>query len=245
MEHTLADSLTMFRNVHKGQRGFIMACGPSINTVDLSLLEDEVVIGTSLAYKSGANLTYSFMGDKQIASQFWREIYPLPITWFVSKTIYDLYFYDRPDTYWFKGTFAKRFVIDLSNKKMYGGGTSTFLAMQFAYYLGLTDVYCIGLDHYKSYQDGIGSVKNVGKQNMDGQSLVEAKGEDTHHFTDDFYKEGTKYFLPSVHKMEASYRLARFAFENDGRNIYNLSPNTALGSDVIPIKNFEEVINEI
>lgn len=241
----MGDSLSIFKDLYKGRAGFIMSCGPTINQVDFSKLENEIIIGTSLAYKSGANLTYSMMGDRQIASQFWTEMYHLPITLLVSKTIKDTYFFDRPDTYAFEGSYGRKFCTDISNGRMYGGGTSTFLAMQFAYWLGMNPVYCIGLDHYKTYQDGLKNINITGRKNLSGQPLVTATGKDPHHFTGDFYKKGTNYFLPTIDKMEASYHLARMAYHADGREIYNLSPDTALSEDVIPRMEFDDAISRL
>ena len=234
-----------FKDKHKGKTGFIMSCGPSINTLDLSLLYGKIILGTSLAYKSGVKLTYSFMGDKMIASQVYKEINELPFTWFVSRSIKNSFFKDRPNTYAFDGAFKEKFYTDLSKGKFYGGGTSTFLAMQFAYWIGLKEVYCIGLDHYNSYDTTKMHIKEVGRSNKSEEPLVLATGEDNHHFTKDFYKEGMYYYLPTTDKMEKSYILARQAFEADGRKIYNLSPATALADWIIPRKSLEEVLNEL
>lgn len=38
------------RNIHKGERCFIMGCGPSLNDQDLKPLEDEIVIGLNADY---------------------------------------------------------------------------------------------------------------------------------------------------------------------------------------------------
>lgn len=231
-----------FKNIHKGKRGFIIACGPSLRDIDLSLLDNEIVFGTSLAYKSDAKIDYSFMGDKKIASQFWRELFYLPFHLFVSKSIMTTYFMDRPRTYYFIGSPTKRFHTDLSSGKLHGGGTSTFLAMQFAYWMGLEEVFVVGLDHYSSYEKKKAKVKKTGKKNLSGQPLVRAIGKDEHHFTKDFYGKGTEYFLPTVGKMEASYHLARLAYEKEGRKIYNASTQTALSENVLPRVNFEDII---
>lgn len=238
----MGDSLLKFKDIHKNKRGFIIACGPSLAKTDLSKLENEICFGTSLSYKSGLISQYNFMGDKQIASQYWKDIFYIPAIWFVSKSILLTYFLDRPQIYYFTGSVEKRFHTDISNGKMHGGGTSTFLAMQMAYWMGITSLYVVGLDHYKSYMNRNLNIKQTGKVNLSGQPLVKAIGKDEHHFTSDFYGKGTEYFLPTTGKMEASYKLARAAFEKDGREIYNLSLDTALSEEVIPRKSFEDVV---
>lgn len=222
-----------FKNMYKGKRGFILGCGPSLSDIDLKLLDSEVVLGTSLSYKSGAKINFSFMGDYKIASQFWTEMYNLPIIWFVSKKIMIDFFLDRPNTYFFQGA-PKGFYKDISDGRMYGGGTSTYLAMQFAYFIGIKTLYCFGLDHYDTYDYKKMDIKKTGIRNPSGEPLVVSNGKDEHHFTEDFYSEGTEFYLPTVHKMEESYLLARKAFEEDGRKIYNASTQTALSEKILP-----------
>jgi len=234
--------LGRFKDIHKGQRGFIIACGPSLKDIDLSLLNEEIVLGTSLAYKSGVKLDYSFMGDKKIASQFWKDMFYLPFHLFVSRSIMLTYFLDRPRTYYFSGSQTKKFHTDLSSGVLHGGGTSTFLAMQLAYWMGLDTVYVVGLDHYKSFSEKKIKAKETGRKNLSGQPLVTATGKDNHHFSKDYYGKGTEYFLPTVGKMEASYNLARLAFESDGRKICNASTITALSEDVLPRVTFQDII---
>jgi len=231
-----------FKDIYKGQRGFIIACGPSLKDIDLSLLNEEIVLGTSLAYKSGVKLDYSFMGDKKVASQFWKDMYYLPFHLFVSRSIMLTYFLDRPRTYYFSGSPEKKFHTNLSSGVLHGGGTSTFLAMQMAYWMGLDPVYVVGLDHYKSFSEKEIKVKETGRKNMSGQPLVKATGKDNHHFSKDYYAKGVEYFLPTIGKMEASYHLARLAYEKAGRKIYNASIETALSEDILPRVDFEKII---
>lgn len=239
-------NLKKFKDIHKDKRGFIIACGPSLKDIDLSLLDDEIVFGVSLAYKSRAKIDYHFMGDHKIASQFWQDMFYIPFTLFVSKSIMLDYFLDRPLTYYFQGheTNAKEFKTDLSNGRMYGGGTSTFLAMQFAYFMGLDKVYVIGLDHYKTYTNHEleTDLELSGQYNKTGMPLVTSKGKDRHHFTEDFYSEGVKYFLPTRDKMANSYLLANKAYWETGREIWNASTETALPEHILPRCNFEEII---
>jgi len=237
--------LSGFKDIHLGKRAFLLACGPSLNDLDLSLLEGELVYGVSLAYKSDkVAIDYHFMGDKNIASQFYKEILPLTNTWFVSKSIYDFYLKNKPNTYYFTGParHKKKFKTDLSDGKVYGGGTSSFLAMQFAYFMGIQELYTIGLDHWKTYRKGL-NVTDTGIKNPSGSPLVISNEDDIHHFTPDFYKKGVKFYTPTFSKVEASYWAARNAYEADGRILLNASADTALSEDIIPRVNFYELFD--
>jgi len=232
--------LEKFKDRHKGKRAFLLACGPSTNTQDLSFLDGELIFGVSLGYKMEVDIDYHFMGDKKIASQFYEEILPLTNPWFVSYGIYMEYLRGKENIYYFKGPNERKFSTDLSDGRIYGGGTSSFLAMQFAYYMGITEFIAIGLDHWKSYEKGL-DVKSVGIQNPSGQPLVKSMGDDEHHFTKDFYGEGVEYYTPTIPKIEEAYRMAREAYERDGRKLLNASADTALSEEIIPRVDFYTV----
>lgn len=233
-------NLEKFKDIHSGRRAFLLACGPSLNELDLSKLDDELVFGVSLGYKTGVDIDYHFMGDMMIASQFWNEVLPLTNTWFVSAGIYEQYFFCRPNTYYFVGSADKKFSTDLSSGRIYGGGTSSFLAMQFAYYMGITEFIAIGLDHWKSYEKGL-DVVDTGIRNPTGQPLVTANSDDQHHFTNDFYGKGVQYYTPTIPKIEKAYSMSREAYERDGRKLLNASADTALSEDIIPRVKFESL----
>lgn len=59
---SLVESNSALKGIHKGERCFILANGPSIKGVDLSRIKDEILFGMNLCcesfYKSGINLNY-------------------------------------------------------------------------------------------------------------------------------------------------------------------------------------------
>lgn len=230
-----------FKDIHKGNRGWLVACGPSLNNIDLSLLESEITFGVSLSYKTGLDLNYNFMGDYKIASQFYKDILELDNTWFVSERIYKEFLRNRPNTYYFSG-YKKGFNKDLSDGRLYGGGTSTYVAMQFAHWMGIETLICVGLDHYATYDTDTMDIKKLGIKNNSGEFLVRSGGKDPHHFLDDYYGHGVEFYLPTVHKMEESYEMARKTFEDSGRKLYNASVHTALPNSVIPRVIFEDIL---
>lgn len=234
-------NLEQFKDIHYGKRAFLLACGPSLNDLDLSLLEHELVFGVSLAYKNkDIHIDYHFMGDMNIASQFYKEFMVLTNPWFVSKGIFLKYLSSKLHTYYFEGPRKKEFSTDLADGRIYGGGTSSFLAMQFAYYMGITEFIAIGLDHWKSYEQGLGATE-TSKKNRSGQPLVISTGDDKHHFTKDFYGGGVRYYKPTIPKIEKAYQMAKEAYEKNGRRLVNASADTALSEDIIPRVEFESL----
>jgi hypothetical protein len=89
---------------------------------------------------------------------------------------------------------------------MWSGATVTFVAIQLAYHLGFQQVVLIGVDH---------SFTTQGKPH---QAIV-SQGNDPNHFAPDYFGKGFKWQLPDLETSEYAYRLARRAFESDGREI--------------------------
>lgn len=236
--------LRRFNKIHHGERAFILAGGPSLKDTDVTPLENEITFGVSLSYlKEGFNPSYHVIGDEIIAKQRASELsnpkvglYGL----FTSKGIYDMQIILRPRVYYFTGTMRKKFSTDFT-KPLYGGWTSTYVAMQFCYYMGFDKVYVLGLDHSWSYDD----TDVVGKwKTSDGDlyPIRKNKSGDPNHFTDDYYHEDMEWGEPNVDGMAESYLMAREAFERDGREIINVSLETKLPLDILPKMDYNDVI---
>lgn len=88
------------------------------------------------------------------------------------------------------------------------GYTVTFVALQLAYHMGFTDVALVGCDH---------NFTQKGPANM----AVTAGPKDADHFDPNYFPAGVKWQLPDLAQSEASYFLAREAFEAAGRRIFN------------------------
>jgi hypothetical protein len=148
---------------------------------------------------------------------------------FVSKGIYDAYKdkINLEQTSYFIGGGEKKFHTDLT-KPIYGGGTSSFLALQFAYYAGFQTVYIVGLDHNWNFNN----VKKVGQGA--GGDLLETIGKDKNHFSEEFYPEGIRWFKPKQDKMLEAYKMAGEAYKKAGRVLLNASIETKVPIGYIP-----------
>mgnify|MGYP001052506172 CR=1 FL=1 len=98
-----------------------------------------------------------------------------------------------------------------------GGHTATFVLLQLAYCYGFERVGLIGVDH---------------------RYTPSSDGKDRNHFTENYYREGETWEIPDLSKREVSYRVAKEMFEKDGREIINITPNSAL--DIFPKENWED-----
>ena len=226
-----------FKNIHRGQRAFLIAGGPSLSDIDLSKLKHELIYSVSLTYKAGLpHIDYHFIGDKNIVRQFADEISEIPARHlFVSAGIHITGLLNHPNMHYFTGHGERKFHGDITGR-IYGGGTSTFLAMQFAYYMGISTLFVVGLDHSWNLENTKGTGKVQG-----GKELLETVGNDLNHFGSDYYPDGVQWFDPDTEKMAEAYGWAREAYEADGRKLLNASTRTKLPENVIPRREFKSL----
>lgn len=214
---TNSKALESFHNLHLGERCFIIANGPSLVMMDLSLLRNEFTFGMNRLYlifdKMGFVPTYVSVINDLVIEQFTADIASLPTTMFLNWSQRKLFdnskniHYVRPYL-----TLEDRFEKDLT-KGIYSGGTVTYATLQLAYYMGFKEVYLVGLDH---------NFVDTGRPNA---TQVRQQSEDKNHFHPDYFPKGAKWQLPDLYRSELSYAMARQAFEADGRSIIDATVN--------------------
>jgi hypothetical protein len=91
-------------------------------------------------------------------------------------------------------------------RPVWPGATVTFVAMQLAYHMGFDEVILLGVDH---------SFTTQGKPHTE----VISQGDDPNHFAPNYFGKGFKWQLPDLETSEIAYKMARQAFEADGRKI--------------------------
>jgi len=106
---------------------------------------------------------------------------------------------------------------------IYQGHTVTFVLLELAFYFGFEKVGLIGVDHRYSF---------------DGEVGTKQTGRDINHFSEDYYGKNDTWWRPDLKKTETAYAMAKEAFEKDGREIINITPNSAL--DIFPKENWED-----
>jgi hypothetical protein len=224
--------IQVFKDLHKGKRGFIVATGPSLNDTPVKKLRGEIVFGLNRAYlKSEISFSYMLTIAEAVERHYGQEIVNLPVhACFGGRTL---------QTYPNKGNVyqlhwsqhAPAFSTDLT-KPIRQGHTVTYVAMQVAYYMGLAEVYTIGLDHYFEYP------KDKYKKLRKG---VASLGEDINHFSSDYFKEGDDHLRAEPLVTQEYYRVAQEYYENSGRILANASVRTALGEEYLPQVDFDSL----
>lgn len=228
MDSYYDNRLKDFKDIHEGERGFIVACGPSLNDTDLSLLKDEVTLTLGLSYlHEDFKSNYHFIGDKKVAMQNLEGINGIECdALFVSKGIYKEI--NNPNKHFFVGGARKGFY-DQVTKKIYGGKTSTFLALQFAHYMGLSYVYLLGLDHKWDYE----KTSSMGMRKQGKVELLKNLEDDPNHFSKDYFPKGSEWYKPDIEALEESYSMAQRAYRMTGRRLYNASIRSKLNEKII------------
>lgn len=207
--------LETIKDKHKGERLILIANGPSIKDMDLTVLKDEYTMCMNRFYiyfeKIGFVPNFFVCIEDLVLGQFADDINNLPIegkfvNWRLHKKI-DKCHYVKEDY-----AFNPFFQTDLTKPAHYGG-TVTFVCLQLAYYMGFTEVIIIGMDH---------SFKEKGRAN---KVEVRHYEKDESHFDPNYFPKGMKWRLPDLDKSEYGYEVARKHFEQNGRKIVDATIN--------------------
>ncbi|MGE4552095.1 MAG: 6-hydroxymethylpterin diphosphokinase MptE-like protein [Desulfovibrionaceae bacterium] len=198
-----------FRNRHRGERCVIMGNGPSLNRTDLDLLRAVPTFGMNKIFlllpRLGWAPTYHVAVNPLVIEQCREDILASSMPKFIGHEGRRM-LPEREDILFLTSNRREPgFTTDL-DQPLWQGHTVTYCAMQVAYHMGFSEVLLVGVDH--SYQCS-------GQPN----EKVTARGPDPNHFHPDYFSGGQSWQLPDLERSEAAYRLARQAFEADGRRI--------------------------
>jgi hypothetical protein len=205
-------ALLKYENIHKDEDCFIIGNGPSLNKMNLSLLNGYHTFGLNKIHlifeKHLLELSYHVATNpfvvEQIKDQLDNNTFACPS--FVTHYSAKKFTYRNKNVHrlftnplWF---FSKTIA-----KPINEGYTVTFVAMQIAYYMGFKNVYLIGVDH---------NFQQTGSPNQ--EQIF--KGDDVNHFHPDYFK-GHQWHLADIEGNEASYALAKHQFHETGRQIFD------------------------
>lgn len=148
------DYLKKYKNLCKGQKCFIIGNGPSLTVADLNEISKKQIksFGCNGIYKifdkTEWRPTYYFYGD---ANTFAINRYITDESvYFISDQI-DLLDDDKDKVNSFHHDFGLEedgtpFFSEKVDEKVYGGRSVTYVMMQFAIYMGFTEIYLLGMD---------------------------------------------------------------------------------------------------
>ncbi len=198
------------KNIHRGQRGFIIGNGPSLKQTDLSKLRDEFTFGLNRIYlmfpELGFTSTYFVSVNDLVIQQCVNDISALPMPKFLSWRSHRFFpTGPLPATFLYTTYDNPAFARDV-RQRVWESATVTYVAMQLAFHMGFQEVVLVGVDH---------SSNVPGKAN----ATIVSQGDDPNHFNPAYFGKGFRWQLPDFETSEIGYRLARQAYESDGRQI--------------------------
>ncbi len=232
------ESLIKYKDIHEGERGFIIGGGPSVRETNLNLLKNEIILTTGLSsFERYSN--YHFVGDESIVKQKLNILKKLSTDiLFTSKGIHDKYDFEKLKVEYFVGHGKIGFHTNVC-EKIYGGGTSIFVALEFAHFMGISPVYLLGIDHKWDYSNTV----SHGMSENGKHEILENTGEDLNHHSKYYFFKNTLWHKPKIEKIEESYVMARQGYFITGRRLYNASIQTELSEKIIPRVDYYSLFN--
>lgn len=210
--------IALLRDRHRGQRGVIVANGPSLNDMDLRCLRGENIVGLNKIYlglqRFGFYPRYYVAINEKVIQQSKEEIKRLRCVKFLGSHARAWGLEEDGLTYIVDTEHPPaRFSRDLA-KGMHEGWTVTYAALQVAYFLGFSQVVLVGLDHRYAFQG-------------DPNAPSRMQGRDPNHFSPAYFADGQEWDNPDLSRSEESFRIARAEFERDGREILDATQDGA------------------
>lgn len=232
------------KDKHRGNRCFIIGSGPSLKIEDLDRLKDEITFGCNKIYlafdQTEWRPTYYSILDVLVAENNKTAINELKLCKIFREDVRP-YFSDAEDIIWLKsmdmpivdGEYEGRFSVN-ALEGVYGGWTVLYPQIQLAFFMGIREIYLIGVDF------SFDVPKSTGKKCQSGE-ILEHQGE-TNHFHPEYRMPGETWTIPLLDLQYKAFLAAKKAVENRGSYIFNASRKTAL--DVFPCVDFDHVLTK-
>jgi len=198
------NSTKHLKNNYNNKRCVIIGNGPSLNKIDLKLLENEYTFGLNRIYllfnKLGFQTDFLVSINRYMIEQFhdemsstkckkfyhykYRKYINSEDACFIPQTIYGLNKFDK-----------------VNNGFISYSGSVTFLAIQLAIYFGFSEIILIGFDN---------NFKNKGPSDK----AITSKGEDSDHFHKNYFGKGVIWQLPNYDAIDFGFKIVKNYFHN-------------------------------
>ena len=245
----LSERLRTLKGAYRGQRCFIMGNGPSLNKMDLELLQHEHVWGVNKIYLLFDRISWrpGFYAavDRRVVPDIKSDIAGLVSELRDTKFFFPSLFRVQGDigsatnVYWYREIKPNRsdlphsmFTADAS-RWVSGVSTVTIAAMQLAAFLGLAPIYLIGCDTSFSVPSRVRFEKN------DYRKLVSTEDDDPNHFDPRYFGTGSKWHDPGVERIFYHYEQAKRVCDSMGVEVYNATVGGKL--EVFPRVDYEQL----
>lgn len=237
--------ISRLKDKHSGSRCFLIGNGPSLTVLDLEKLTGEITFACNnihLIFNETAwRPTYYTISDPLLAKSCVTQIKALTVTKIFSNSI-ENFFQDSTDVTWLKQIPYLRsddlseiaFSHDLE-VGVYHAASTLFIQLQVAHYMGISEVYLLGVDF--NYE-----VSAAGNKKSGMGTIIHHRAE-KNHFHPSYRQTGEVWWLADKEFQEKTFEVARDAFRKDGRRILNASRKTSL--KLFPLLNFDDLITSL
>lgn len=225
--HSNEKKILNLKDKYKSKRAFIIGNGPSLKISDLDQLQNEITFAANkiyLAYNETKwRPTFYSIEDDLVMHEIYDNTVTLKGSTIILPTkdykqINNALYYPLRKNY---GGFSNNIL-----EGLYPGHTVTYTMMQMAVYMGIEEIYLIGIDF--SYEL---------PANMHNETNVIYHEKELNHFHKDYRKAGDKWIKPNVEGQIKAYEIALQFCESNKIKIYNASRKTNL--DVFPLIDFD------
>lgn len=209
---TNREMLKHYHDLHKNERCFIVANGPSIQHTNLELLKNEITFGLNRIYlnfpSSDFRPTYYVAVNELVLEQFHSDIEKLVMPKFLNWNCRSSFIKTNDNQVFIKPKLVLNdyFEADITKPFVFGG-TVTFVTLQLAYYMGFNEVIIVGLDH------------RYNEKGVPNEKETRSYEKDASHFHPDYFPRGSKWQLPDLARSEIDFTLARAFYEKNSRRI--------------------------
>jgi hypothetical protein len=241
VDNTLRLELTDLKERHAGRRAFILGNGPSLRIEDLRRLENEITFACNKIYLAFPEIawrpTYYTVEDHLVALQNWDEIEAMEgsIKFFPSTLgLHGINFSNSIEyPFIWKDVYPELpGFSDDAQVGLYWGSTVTYTMLQMAFYMGINEIYLMGVDFSfvipKQWDDTEGKFK-----------VYICEGE-TNHFHPDYRKPGERWHQPNLAYQEKSFLAAKIFAGDRNVKIFNATRGGRL--EVFPRADFDAVL---
>lgn len=234
--------IAAFRNKHRGKRCFIIGNGPSLKIEDLDRLKGEITFACNKIYlafdQTDWRPTYYSVLDVLVAENNREAIDELNLC----KVFHEIvrpYVRRSDQITWLRGlpepSVGESRIGQFSTNVLegvYGGWTVVYPQIQLAFFMGIREIYLIGVDFsFKTPQA-------TGKTCASGE-ILEHQGE-ANHFHPEYRKPGETWTVPKLDLQYRAFLAAKKSLERNGGCIFNASRKTEL--DIFPRIDFDKIM---
>lgn len=231
--------LRKLKGKHIARRCFIIGNGPSLSASDLTVIHEHGEISFAfnrvfqILSQTSWTPTYYISQDYRMLRNCYKEVekiqavekfIPSELSWYYGINVKGAHHFhlENPDDF-HKPMFSENIARCVKNSN-----TVVFSAIQFAVYMGIKEIYLIGIDHHFSV------MRNEGK------IITDPGAKD--YFSDDYNKDKEDLYIPNIDISTLTFIAAKDYADSHGIKIFNATRGGKL--EVFPRMDFDSIFSE-